>query len=144
MLFYGDRWRERDPRQVFDDLDERLAAALAMPPGLPRHSALVASLIAWGELLQGVADAAAEASGLDRPSPEETVLTARLVAIADAVRQSFDSLQWRSRGALPPLRRPPTSRTHPAAQPGGLSRITPSIPRPIASQRAKWPARLPA
>jgi hypothetical protein len=107
MLFYGDRWQERDPRQVVDDLDERLAAALAMPPGLPRHSALVAGLIAWGELLQGVADAAAEASGHDRPSPEETVLTARLIAIADTVRQSFDSLQWRSREALPPLLRPP-------------------------------------
>jgi hypothetical protein len=107
MLFYGDGWRDRDPRQVFDDLDDRLAAALAMPPGLPRHSALVASLIAWGELLQGVADAPSEASGLDRPRPEETVLTARLIAIADRVRQSFDSLHWQSRGALPPLRQPP-------------------------------------
>ncbi len=107
MLFYGDRWQERDPRLVFDDLDERLAAALAMAPGLPRHSALVASLIAWGELLQGVADAASDASGLDRPTPQETVLTARLIAIADTVGRSFDSLHWQSRGAMPPLRRPP-------------------------------------
>jgi hypothetical protein len=106
MLFYGNRCQERDPRQVFHDLDARLAAALAMPPGLPRHAALVAALIAWGELLQGVADATSEASGIDRQSPAETVLAARLVAIADLVRQSFDSLQWQSRGALPPLRPP--------------------------------------
>jgi hypothetical protein len=106
MLFFGNRWLERDPRQVFGDLDERLAAALAMSPGLARHSALVASLIAWGELLQGVADAASEASGIDRPSPAETVLTPRLLAIADEVCQSFDSLHWRSSGALPPLRQP--------------------------------------
>jgi len=107
MLFYGDRLQERDPQLLFDDLDERLAAAVAMPPGLPRHSALVASLIAWGELLQGVADAASDASGLDRLTSGETVLTARLIAIADKVRRSFDSLHWQSRGELPPLRRPP-------------------------------------
>jgi len=107
MLFYGNRCHERDPGQLFHELDERLSAALAMPPGLPRHSALVAGLIAWGELLQGVADAISEVAGIDRQSPAETVLAARLVAIADLVRQSFDSLHWQSRGALPPLRRPP-------------------------------------
>src|SRR5262245_25776953 len=107
MLFFGNRWQERDPRLIFDDLDQRLAAALAMPPGLARHSALIASLIAWGELLQGVADAASEASGFDLPTLAETVLTPRLLAIADEVCQSFDSLHWRSSGALPPLRQPP-------------------------------------
>src|SRR5262245_42090333 len=98
MLFYGNRCHERDPGQLFHELDERLSAALAMPPGLPRHSALIAGLIAWGELLQGVADAISEVAGIDRQSLAETVLAARLVAIADLVRQSFDSLHWQSRG----------------------------------------------
>jgi hypothetical protein len=106
MLFYGERSRARDPRHLWGDLEERLAAALAMPAGLFRHAALVDSLIEWGELLQGVADAASEVTGFDHASPEVTVLTARLIAIADAVLESFDSRRWQSIAALPALTQP--------------------------------------
>ena len=82
MLFYGDRRREADPRQVFDDLSERLEHRLAMPPGLARHAALTTSLIEWGELLQGVADALSDARGFDRDGPGETALADWLLAIA--------------------------------------------------------------
>src|SRR5262245_3883851 len=140
MLFYGDRRQERDPRLVFDDLDERLAATLAMPLGLLRHSALVASLIAWGELVQGVADAASEASGVDRPTSQETVLTGRLIAIADTVRRSFDSRHWQSRGAIPPLRRPPLPERILLRKPEGYLHyaLYPETYR-VAARRMAWP-----
>src|SRR4051794_85609 len=100
MLFYGDRCRDRDPRQLWDELDARLAMTLAMPPGLSRHAALTASLIEWGALLQGVADAAAAARGFDREGPAETALAGRLRAIADALHRPPDRLGWKGGGWL--------------------------------------------
>jgi hypothetical protein len=103
MLFYGNRCRQADPRQIWDELSERLAMALAMPPGLSRHAALTTSLIEWGALLQGVADAGSEAGGFDQEGPAETALAARLGAIADELCCSFDSLCWRGSGIVPAL-----------------------------------------
>jgi len=106
MLFYGDRCREADPRQLWDELDERLALALRMPAGLARHAALTTSLIEWGVLLQGVADQAADARGFDQEGAAETTLAGRLYAIADELRCSFDSLCWKAGGAIPATPRP--------------------------------------
>jgi hypothetical protein len=106
MLFYGDRCRERDPRQLWDELDARLAMALAMPSGLSRHAALTTSLIEWGALLQGVADAAAAARDFDREGPAETALAGRLRAIADALRCPLDRLGWKGGDNFPAAPRP--------------------------------------
>src|SRR4029453_10762528 len=107
MLFYGDRCREADPRQLWDELDERLALALRMPAGLPRHAALTTSLIEWGVVLRGVADQAADARGFDQEGAAETALAGRLYAIADELRCSFDSLCWKAASAIPATPRPP-------------------------------------
>ena len=106
MLFYGDRCRERDPRQLWDELDARLAMALAMPSGLSRHAALTTSLIEWGALLQGVADAAAAARDFDWEGPAETALAGRLRAIADALRCPLDRLGWKGGDNFPAAPRP--------------------------------------
>jgi hypothetical protein len=107
MLFYGDRCRDADPRQLWDELDERLDRAQRMPAGLPRHAALTTSLIEWGVLLQGVADEAADARGFDQEGAAEAALAGRLRAIADELRCSFDSLCWKAAGSIPAAARPP-------------------------------------
>lgn len=91
MLVYGDRSRTAEPRVELAALLARIAEAIALPAGLQRHAALVAALIACGELAQGVADVAFEARGRDAPDPAADLALQATRALADAVVDS-----WRS------------------------------------------------
>jgi hypothetical protein len=93
MLVYGDRSERADTRDCVQRLAADLNAIRAMPPGLDRHSKLVALLIEAGRLLQGVADADFEAAGHDRRAPAIDELTAFLVALGHAVCGSWDGRQ---------------------------------------------------
>lgn len=99
MWVYGDRSHTADPRELLADVEARLARVRAMPPGLERHSALVAGFILGGELAQGLADAEFEAAGQDDLTPLQAAAMGWLTGVARAVAGS-----WRSRFAdLPAL-----------------------------------------
>ncbi|TNC14432.1 hypothetical protein FF100_09750 [Methylobacterium terricola] len=89
MLVYGDVRRQADPRAEAARLRDAVEAARGLGPGLERHAALVGALIAAGELTQGVADAAFEATGRDGRDGAAAPLTALLVRLAGAVWDSW-------------------------------------------------------
>ncbi|MGD9511919.1 MAG: hypothetical protein AB7I59_11085 [Geminicoccaceae bacterium] len=91
MLVFDDRAGDAEPRQAFELMRMRLREAAAQPPGIVRHGALVAELVAGGELVQGLADAAFERSRLERRTPAERAAMRSLCRIARAVRESWDS-----------------------------------------------------
>lgn len=90
MLVYGDRSDRADTQDCLERIADDLNAIRAMPPGLQRHSRLVALLIESGRLLQGVADADFQAAGHDRRTPAIEELTAFLVVLGQAVCSSWD------------------------------------------------------
>ncbi|MFE1598388.1 hypothetical protein [Methylobacterium sp. ID0610] len=91
MLVYGDTARTDDPRVWLARIADLCAEAAAGPPGLARHSRLVAALIAAGELGQGLADAAfAEQDADDLPTAGAQAVTELLLALARAVTESWD------------------------------------------------------
>lgn len=92
MLVYGDRGRTADPRKALAAVLARLDAAEALPAGLERHTALITALIACGDLAQGLADAAFEATGLDAPDPAADAALDLTRAIAEAALASWRSL----------------------------------------------------
>ncbi len=99
MLVYGDVRRQADPDDEVARLLDAVEAARRLGPGLARHAALVGALIAAGELVQGVADAAFRETGRDAHEGETARLTGMLVRLAGAVWES-----WRNGfavGALP-------------------------------------------
>ncbi|WP_238192608.1 hypothetical protein [Methylobacterium frigidaeris] len=99
MLVYGDVRRQADSRDEVARLQEAVEAAGGLRPGLARHAALVGALIAAGELVQGVADAAFRETGRDAHDGATARLTGVLVRLAGAVWAS-----WRSgfaAGAIP-------------------------------------------
>ena len=91
MLVYGDRVRVVDPRAMLAGLRVRLADLAALPAGLARHAALAGAFLEASELAQGVADAAAEARGVDARDPASDALLAAVVALARELAAS-----WRS------------------------------------------------
>ena len=91
MLVYGDVRRQADPREEAIRLQDAIEAARRLGPGLPRHAALVGALIAAGELVQGVADAAFRETGIDAQDHATARLTGLLLRLADSVWAS-----WRS------------------------------------------------
>lgn len=91
MLVYGDRSRRADPRACLGEIGTAAARIAATPPGIDRHAALVGLFIDVAGLTQGVADALFAPDGLDRRSPEQDACMALLMALADAVRRSWDS-----------------------------------------------------
>jgi hypothetical protein len=76
MLVYGDRWRAAAPPVLLADIAGRLAAAGA------DVERLTAALILAGELVQGVADAEAEAAGEDDLGPGQAATLELAVAVA--------------------------------------------------------------
>lgn len=112
MLVYGDVVRRVAPAAEWAELGRAWAQARAAGPGLARHSALVQAFIAAAELAQGVADAEAQASGLDQPGAAATTIMSHLRHMADEVLRSWETgfagepgpdLPWPplSAGALP-------------------------------------------
>ncbi|WP_204165560.1 hypothetical protein [Methylobacterium sp. 17Sr1-1] len=99
MLVYGDVRRQSGPDDEVARLLDAVDAARGLGPGLARHAALVGALIAAGELVQGVADAAFRETGRDAHEGATARLTGLLVRLAGAVWAS-----WRSGfavGAVP-------------------------------------------
>ncbi|MGX7709008.1 hypothetical protein [Methylobacterium sp. Gmos1] len=91
MLVYGDARRQTDPDAEIARLLEAVEAARGLGPGLPRHAALVRALIAAGEVVQGVADAAFRETGRDAQEGATARLTGLLLRLARSVWAS-----WRS------------------------------------------------
>ena len=90
MLVYGDHREICDPQERLNEIDGELEIVRRLPPGLERHSRLVAALIETGRILQGVADAGAPAGELNL----------FLYRLAQAVLRSHDT-QFRALGELP-------------------------------------------
>jgi hypothetical protein len=91
MLVYGDHSRRVSPQAVIEDVGSTLSRVAAMAPGIERHSELVAAFIEMGEVAQGIADAEFEARGCDARSPAQDAAMAALLAMAEAIRRSWDS-----------------------------------------------------
>lgn len=91
MIVYGDRIRQIGVAEQAERVRAGLTGALAQPPGLSRHSALVWTFIEAGELLQGVADAELAACGWDDRSPAQTAGMCVLLELARAVGRSWTS-----------------------------------------------------
>lgn len=89
MLVFGDRVRTREPRAAITELAATLSAALDMPPGLGRHTALVGAFIDAGELVQGLTDHACAA--LDARTGIGDAGMRLLVALANAIDASWSS-----------------------------------------------------
>jgi hypothetical protein len=91
VIFYGKRATQEESCALIEAFQSRLHAVSAMQPGLDRHTALVAALLAAGELAQGVADADFERFGADREGGPHRNLLAFATDLARAVIRSWDS-----------------------------------------------------
>jgi hypothetical protein len=109
MLVYGDRSETADPAAVLASLREALAGLAAAPPGIARHSRLVAGLIEAGRLQQGVADTDFEACGVDRRSEPSERLGRLVYDLARAACRSWEGAPGIDLPAVPaPDGLPPT------------------------------------
>ena len=91
MLVYGDRSEIVDRTELLTAIERSLDTVRRMPPGLERHSRLIAALIETGRLLQGVEDEDAEGG---------EVLSLFLRQLAGAALRSWDS-EFLSIGDMP-------------------------------------------
>jgi hypothetical protein len=91
MLVFGDRSECADPREQLSAIADALRVLAGMPPGIARHSAIAATLIDSGRLLQGVADADFAAMRQDRFTPQKQALVEWVLAIARVLCRSWDS-----------------------------------------------------
>jgi hypothetical protein len=89
MRVYGDHPREVDALAEARALATARAEVRALPPGLPRHAALVSLLIRVGEWAQGVLDAEHRARGGDGDTPLARACEAALLALGEAVAASW-------------------------------------------------------
>jgi hypothetical protein len=89
MLVYGDAERVEPTGERIADVERALAGWRAMPPGIERHGALIATFMAAAELVQGLTDAAFAARGCDAGSPAEAAGMRLLMALAAAVERSW-------------------------------------------------------
>jgi hypothetical protein len=90
VIVYGDAPRRAAPAGLIAALRESLRGIAAMPPGIDRHAALAAALIASGELAQGLADAAFAASGEEAETPQGLAGMAIVQRLASALAASWD------------------------------------------------------
>lgn len=97
MLIYGDRSYRAEVREVLAQL-QSLVDALGPSDArwIERHGRLVDLFLAAAGLVQGIEDAAFAATGEDRLESPSQAWAGALVALAQAVRLSFDT------GILPP------------------------------------------
>jgi hypothetical protein len=91
MLVFDDRVSDAQPRQILDLMLLRLREVAAQSAGIVRHGALAEQLVVAGEIAQGLADAAFQASGLESHTAAERTAMTLLCQIARAVRESWDS-----------------------------------------------------
>ncbi|HXU61318.1 MAG TPA: hypothetical protein VN962_06420 [Polyangia bacterium] len=88
MIVFGDRTRVRSPAAQIAALQEALARLPGARPGIQRHAALVALLLAAGELAQGLADAAFARTGRDGQDDAASMAMTAAVALGRAVWRS--------------------------------------------------------
>ncbi|UDL93455.1 hypothetical protein LGH83_12755 [Lichenihabitans sp. PAMC28606] len=91
MIVYGDQIRREGGRRKIETIDDLLRQASLAPRGLDRHGLLVAALIEAGELVQGLADAAAAEAGADGIAPLPSAAMALTLVLASVVGRSWDS-----------------------------------------------------
>jgi hypothetical protein len=91
MWVYGDAEYQTSPALIMSRIDALLVDLPRRPAGIARHGGLVNAFILASELMQGVADADFAVRGRDGPSKAQDATMGLLVALADAVVQS-----WRS------------------------------------------------
>lgn len=89
MLVYGDHPRTMDAAAEARALASARREVEALPPGLSRHTALVALLIRVGEWAQGVLDAEHARTGEDADTPLSRACDTTLLALGHAVAASW-------------------------------------------------------
>jgi hypothetical protein len=88
LIVYGDRVRACDPEAELAALRRGIERLDAAPPGLERHTGLVALLLAAGELAQGLADHAFAERAEDRRDRATDAMMALAVILAREVWRS--------------------------------------------------------
>jgi hypothetical protein len=99
VIVFGDRVRVRSAAAQMERMRAALARAATRPAGPECHAAVVALLLAAGELAQGVADAAFARDGCDGLDPAGAAAMQAAVTIARAVWWSH----WSGYRTAPPL-----------------------------------------
>ncbi|AZO12872.1 hypothetical protein [Mesorhizobium sp. WSM3876] len=89
MIVFADHKQAHDARRLRQAACEALEKIGRMHPGIERHAALVELFIAVSELIQGLADAQFQASGIDINSPDQQRGAVILVALAKEVMRSW-------------------------------------------------------
>ena len=111
MLYFGDRSRRLDARELLGRLEVHAARAARLPAGVARHAEWVGLLVEAGELSQGIADEDLRARGADDVGPASAAAMQLVRAIAEAVvtswRSGFERGALAVRGALASLARAP-------------------------------------
>lgn len=99
MRVFGDRILRTSGADVLARLRDDLRRVAALPPGLARHSLLVALLIDAGMLAQALADTRFEATGIDAVDGDDDAM-ALTSALARCCTRSWTT-GFRARGRLP-------------------------------------------
>ncbi len=99
MIFYGDVSTQTATRELFDRIEINIDQASNLPRGIDRHAAWVSALLAAGEMVQGLADAALDSIGVDDDGEPEQAGMALAVALAETMGQSWVSGFARSGGS---------------------------------------------
>ena len=89
MLVYGDAPQTVSPRARLTEIADKLGKADNWPDGLAGHSLLVEIFLDAAEIGQALIDAEFAAAGQDASSPTSSAVTALLLRLAEAVRQSW-------------------------------------------------------
>jgi len=89
MLVYGKSSWTGDPNHKLDNIATLMRVMLDEPPGISRHSTLVAAFIEAGELVQGIADAAFSEHGHDVASSAQDASIGYLMRLARTVSASW-------------------------------------------------------
>ncbi|WP_267359999.1 MULTISPECIES: hypothetical protein [unclassified Methylobacterium] len=89
MLVYGKSSWTGDPNHKLDNIAVLMREMLDEPPGISRHSTLVAAFIEAGELIQGILDAPFSEHGHDVASSTQDAAISYLMRLARTVSASW-------------------------------------------------------
>jgi hypothetical protein len=109
MLVYGERVRQIHPALTLRRIASDWRSALAHPPGIERHGAMVSAFVGLGELAQGLADQGFAGRGFDEPDACDDGALDLLRAMAGAIERSRLGLEQAGQpdfATLAPLLRP--------------------------------------
>ncbi len=90
MIFYGDVTAPVPTRELLDLIGTDIVAGMTSRRGIDRHAAWTSALVSAGEMVQGLADAALEQTGVDDGGEPERAAMALALILAGIMGRSWD------------------------------------------------------